>query len=145
MDEPRESIVATLYDPDTGALLGVRTGQRYAIERDEFPHVLGSHDFRTHYIDTCQVPPRVIKRPTQTVELSKGSISANGKDALILSGLPAPCVIQVGEHRYEVEDGELEWSTFMPGTYHIHVEAFPYLDWESEVTAIASGASPDEG
>lgn len=144
MEESGESIVATLYVPETGALLGVRTGQRYAIERDQFPHVLGIYDFKTHYVDTCRVRPQVTRRPPQTVKLNKGKFVADGKDTLVLSGLPVPCAVQVGEHRYEVEDGELEWSTLMPGVYRIRVEEFPYLDWESEVTAIADSTSPDE-
>jgi hypothetical protein len=45
--------------------------------------------------------------------------------------------VTIGRETYDVSDGELEWSTPMPATYSVKVELFPYLDWTSEVTAVA--------
>ena len=145
MSDTEQYLTVTLYSPDTGMILGTRTGQKTSIECDELPYIEGVHEAAECYVDTKGLTPTIRPRPKQETQQDKASISADGQDALVLSGLPVPCMVLVGENRYEVEDGELEWSTLMPGTYYIHVEAFPYLDWDAEVTAVASGASPDEG
>lgn len=145
MSDTEQYLTVTLYAPNTGAILGIRTGQKASIECEELPYIEGAYGAAEYYVGRDGSLPTMRLRPKQETRQGKGSISADGKDALVLFGLPAPCSVWVGEHRYEVEDGELEWSTLMPGTYHIRVEAFPYLDWGSEVTAIAGSTSPDEG
>jgi len=136
------------YDPKTGRILysgeNIPSIIDLLIERGE-SIILGEGNDSAHYVDINQSPPVIRPRPKQEARCNRTELVADGEDALVLSGLPLPCTVQIGEHRYGVEDGELEWSTLMPGTYYIHVEAFPYLDWDAEVSAIASGASPDEG
>ena len=136
------------YDPKTGRILysgeNIPSIIDLLVERGE-SIVPGEGNDSAHYVDIRQSPPVICPRPHQETRCDRTELVADGKDTLVLSGLPLPCAVQIGERRYEVEDGELEWSTLMPGTYYIHVEAFPYLDWDAEVSAIASGASPDEG
>lgn len=143
MNDTELYLTVTLYVPDTGMILGTRTGQKASIECDALPYVEGVYSAAEHYVDTKELRPAVRPRPKQETLQSKTSVVADGRDALVLSALPVPCVVQIGENRYEVDDGELEWSTLLPGAYYIRVEAFPYLDWESEVITVASGASPD--
>ncbi len=50
-----------------------------------------------------------------------------------LWGLPIPCRVHVDELVYDVDDGELEWTTPVSGTHQVRVEAWPYLDWERPV------------
>lgn len=145
MSDTGQYLTVTLYAPSTGMILGVRTGQRESIECEELPYIEGAYSAAEYYVKRDGSLPTMHLRPKQETRQGKGSISADGKDAFVLSGLPVPCVVQIGEHRYEVEDGGLEWSTLMPGTYHIRVEAFPFLDWDAEVIAIASVASPNDG
>jgi hypothetical protein len=89
------------------------------------------------YIDLTQSPPAITPRPAMPATQDKLIITADGNDAVTLSGLPEPCTVTIGGAVYDVPDGELEWATLMPTTYRIRVESFPYLNWEGEVTAVA--------
>ena len=60
-------------------------------------------------------------------------ISGDGQDFLRLENLPKLCTVSIGTHVYEVDDGELEWSTSLAGEYLIIADSFPYLTWRSEV------------
>lgn len=137
------AIEATSYDPRTGRIDGHHCGQLENVELNAQAYVLGYYDGRVYYIETAAMPHFAKYRPEQKTSLSRNTVDANGQDLIIFSNLPAPCAVNIGEHRYEVEDGVLEWGTLMPGTYRVRVEAFPYLDWETEVTAVAGSASSD--
>lgn len=143
MDDMEQYLTVTLYAPETGMILGTRTGQRASIECDELPYVEGAYNAAECYVDMGGLSPAIRPRPQQETQQDKTSVVADVQDALVLSRLPVPCTVRIGGHEYEVDDGELEWSTLLPGTYPVRVEAFPYLDWESEVIAVAGSASPD--
>ena len=134
------------YDPKTGRIL--YSGENIPpiidllIERGE-SIILGEGNDSVHYVNIKQSPPVICLRPQQETQCDRTELIADGKDVIVFSGLPVPCTVHIGEHRYKVEDGELEWGTLLPGTYRVRVEAFPYLDWETEVIAVAGGASPD--
>ena len=68
--------------------------------------------------------------------ISTLTLEANGLDSVSILGLPTPCTIKIDDNVYEVEDGEFEFTTDLPGTYKIKAESFPYLPKEWEVTAI---------
>lgn len=134
------------YNPATGRILysGENTPEIVAllVERGE-SIIHGEGNDAAHYVDLKQPQPVIRPRPHQSAAQDKAELVADGKDVVVFSGLPVPCTVHIGEHRYVVEDGELEWGTLLPGTYRVRVEAFPYLDWETEVIAVAGGASPD--
>ena len=50
-----------------------------------------------------------------------------------LWGLPIPCRVHVDELVYDVDDGELEWTTPISGIHQVRVSAWPYLGWERPV------------
>jgi hypothetical protein len=133
----------TLYNPKNGMILASRYGQQASIDLEGLPCVAGTYDAGTYYIDIAQSPPVAVLRPAPQIAQDKTEIIADGSDTVTLSSLPVPCVVTAGEARYDVPDGELEWATLMPATYRIRVEAFPYLDWESEVTAVAGDVQAD--
>ena len=95
----------------------------------------GNGDDTTHYVDIFQTPHKLMEKPIQKITQSATQISADGNDALILSNLPIPCRVIIGNHTYTIQDGLLEWSTLSKGTFSITVIAFPYRDWKGEIIA----------
>ena len=77
--------------------------------------------YETHYIDSNgKITPRPELTPIQREGISGG---------FRLWGLPIPCRVHVDELVYDVDDGELEWTTPVSGVHRVRVEAWPYLDW----------------
>jgi hypothetical protein len=140
MPKSDDYVTATRYDPNTGEILGQRIGFYRDVLSEPYSFVLGEGDSKTQYIDTTKSPPVIRARPAMAIRQSKTTIIADGVDSMTLSGLPVPCDVTIGNSAYHVEDGELEWGTLMPRVYEIRVNAFPYLEWSTEVTAIASTA-----
>jgi len=67
--------------------------------------------------------------------ISTLTLEANGIDSINILGLPIPCTIKIDDNVYEVEDGEFEFTTDLPGIYKIKAESFLYLPKKWEVTA----------
>ena len=76
----------------------------------------------THYVRNGEVIPRP--------KLTPGHEGIPG--GFRLWGLPI-CRVHVDELVYDVDDGELEWTTSVSGIHQVRVEAWPYLDWERPV------------
>ena len=76
-----------------------------------------------HYVRNGEVIPRP--------EMAPGHEEIPG--GFRLWGLPTPCQVHVNELVYEVDDGELEWTTPVSGIHQVRVSAWPYLDWERPV------------
>ena len=136
------------YDPNTGEILYTTyispADAKAAVEQFGDHLCEGDGDGLTHYVNIHASPPRVVQRPAQATQQNKTEVTANGTDLLVLSGLPVPCVVNIGAEQYNVPDGILEWATLMPGARQITVQVFPYLDWTSEVTAVESDAHSNE-
>jgi len=71
------------------------------------------------------------------ISIDKTSIIADGIDTAILTGLPNPTKIVVGDNLFTVivEDGSLELTFDLPGTYQIHVDPFPFQYQEVQIVA----------
>jgi hypothetical protein len=129
------------YNPDTGSILrtlNIEPHMTAYYENDGETLIQGEGSGFGNYVDIAQSPPVVRRRPTMDIHQDKTAITANGVDAITLSGLPSPCGVKIGGTEYNVTDGVLEWSTLMPAAYSIEIEAFPYLDWKGEAKAVAS-------
>ena len=127
------------YNPETGEILCTRTMSEETADymRRELNICLieGEGDNSTHYVDITQTPPKIVPRTPQSTAQSTSQIAADGNDTLILSDLPLPCSVRIGESTYDVDDGVLEWSTVLAGRYPITVSSFPHVDWKGEVIA----------
>jgi hypothetical protein len=140
MSELDDYVSATHYDPNTGKILGQRTGFYRDILSEPYSYILGEGDSHTQYVDTTNALLTIRARPHMEAHPDKTTITADGEDTMTLSSLPISCTVTIGGTVYTVPDGVLEWSTLMPGEYPITISAFPYLDWEGKVTAIAGSA-----
>jgi len=76
-------------------------------------------------------------KSVMSLSTDKITITANGIDASITTGLPNPSYIYINGIRQAIViiDGVLEFTVNTPGIYKIRIESFPYLDYEFEVTA----------
>jgi hypothetical protein len=124
----------TEYNSTTGQMGGVHSGYQDAesVLSQIFmtgmdAAVEGEYDNRTHYI----LNGEPTERPTQSTTL----------DGRSLTGLPVPATLHIDGETYTVDNGEAELEFPLPGTYRLRVEAWPFKDWEGEVTVpVLSGA-----
>jgi len=79
----------------------------------------------------------VTDKSAMSLSTDKITITANGVDASITTGLPNPSNIYINRIKQEISiiDGVLEFTVDTPGIYKIRIESFPYLDYIFEVTA----------
>jgi hypothetical protein len=123
----------TEYNSTTGQIGGVHSGyqdaesvlsQIFMTGMDAV--VEGEYDNRTHYILNGQPTERPASPVTRT--------------DLTLQGVPAGSTLTINGERYDAE-GDVELEFPLPGTYRLRVEAWPFKDWEGEVTVpVQSGA-----
>ena len=71
------------------------------------------------------VDGQIVARPIQSTTM----------EGLTLTSLPIPATLHINGETYEVDDGTAELDFMLPGPYRLRVEAWPYQDWEGEVTA----------
>ena len=76
-----------------------------------------------------------VARPEITATPNKLTITANGSDQFILTGLPEPCTVKVESATFTVTDGEFGFTTILAGEYTVTAEQFPYITKTWEVTA----------
>ena len=86
----------------------------------------------TRYIDENEV---IRDRPKMSPQTDKEVVAADGVDVVTISGLPTPCVAEIGEQTVTVEDGVLELTFDTPGDYLVKLSAHPYVNGEVTVYA----------
>lgn len=127
----------TIYEIRSGRISRVVTAPESMIQDQAQAgesYVAGSANTLTQYVNTAK--RRVENRPKISATVSKSVILADGADIASISGLPQPCTVTLGGHRYRVEDGVFGFTTDVPGTFSLTVQAWPYLDAEFIVEAI---------
>jgi len=116
-------IECTYFDLSTGKLDEYRhmgsEAERALNQRPGYGLVDGIWDHRTHYVQNDQAIPR----PDQATTL-------NG---LTLMNVPPGSTVLLDGQSYPAE-GDVELECPLPGTYQLRVIAWPYKDWEGEVT-----------
>lgn len=111
----------TEYDPASGRVKWlVATDTTPWQLADGVSAVLGSWDGADYYV----VNGQAVERPTQSTTLT----------GTIISNMPIPATLLVDGARIEVDDGKAELELLLSGAYKLRVEAWPYKDWEGEVT-----------
>jgi hypothetical protein len=120
----------TEYETETGQIFmaySFPSGEDGIIRREGFSYVSGFYTNTDHYIHNGEPT----ERPTQSTTL----------DGRSLTGLPVPALLHIDGETYTVDNGEAELEFPLPGTYRLRVEAWPFKDWEGEVTVpVLSGA-----
>jgi hypothetical protein len=124
----------------TGKLLRAILAPEYMLEdqleEGEFG-VIASANLNTDYV----VSGSITTRPTQTTALSKTTITANGIDAITIASAPSGTFTATNTVTRETVTGPISgtdtFSTTIPGIYKIKIESWPYLDFETIITAVA--------
>lgn len=109
-------------DPSGPSLAVYRETERLVLADAPYPPA-------THYVTDSD---EIHERPEMSVALD----TEHGR--IILADLPVPCTVSVGGEIYQVDDGELEWMTPLPGVYTVEVRAWPYREWRREVEVSAT-------
>lgn len=90
----------------------------------------GVADDTFHYIQGETITPKA------ELTCSINATQITRPAPIIISGLPIPAVVRVGNQRYEVPDGTAEISVNLPGTYKIICKAMHCLPREFTVEVI---------
>lgn len=114
---------ATIYDLVTGEITSTITCSETSFWEnvEDKDWIAGAFEPDKYYVSAGEPVLRPI--------MSNIAITGN-----IVSGLPIPCIVRCNGAEYEVTDGIFEYVTPLNGTYHIIVRAWPYQDWEGDIT-----------
>jgi hypothetical protein len=85
-----------------------------------------------YYFENDQLTPR----PINTISIDKTTMTADGVDVATISNLPNPSRVKVNNQIITIEDGLLELTFDLPGTYKVQVDPFPTQFWEVEIVAV---------
>ena len=113
------NIEFTEYSPNTGEFTVVRgIPEEMAKEYANIPYVLGFHDGETEYFD---LKSRQVKsRPEMPI---KHTLTNNG---ILVSQIPPGTHAAIADEEFIIDDGELEWSSPIPGEWGLSLTNFPY-------------------
>ena len=125
-----------LYD-ESGAIIQVYTGPESEAELQGWQYIpiLDGLDDSTSYVDAEAVLPKL----PFSLAITQTTISANGTDEAVISGIPAGATVEWPDGQIdEVTDGEVRLSVDLPGTYTLIFDAVPYLRQEVTIEAVAA-------
>ena len=131
------------YNPENGEIRQFsKTSGKTPIVcgNDDYLIVSGQVDVGRSYVDTNLMAIKA--RPELPLVIDKHEISADGVDAAIISlpdtdpnGAGVMVFVKIGEDRFQITDGVLEFSTIDPGTHQLFFSGTNYLDAVVEITA----------
>jgi len=88
----------------------------------------------TQYINT--ETQAIIDKFPIPCSINKTTMAADGVDTVIISSLPNPSLIHIkDEGRWEITDGEFQFTVDTPGVYRITISSPIYLNVEYSVNA----------
>jgi hypothetical protein len=97
----------------------------------------GDSNIYTQYVDEGVV----VDRPTQLTALDKLTLISNGTESITIASAPSGTFTATNTTTRETVTGPISgtdtFSTTVPGTYKIRIESWPYLDFETTITAVA--------
>lgn len=107
----------THYDIGTGRIISIISASGPSFEANKVGSwVEGEGSLTEDYVLGGEITPR----PQMQASLSQH----------VITGLPTPCQLHIGNQSYECSDDTVELFFDQPGTYQIRIEAWPYLDKE---------------
>ena len=99
--------------------------------------LVGTGNMETDYVDITLDPPEIKPRLPFPGTQNKTSILADGLDEWIVSSLPVGSVVTWPDGEVTtINDGTLEFTVDLAGTYTFKFDPFPYLEEEVSVEAI---------
>lgn len=132
-----------VYDIATGAIGQVGSVGQASLEISDFGpgnawlERDGLVDGATHYVDLATI--QITDKQPLDLTVDKISITADGADTSTISGIPeATTIIWPDRQANIINDGLVEFSVDLPGTYTLKFSAIPYLDQEVTIEAVSA-------
>ena len=103
--------------------------------------IVGAYSDLTHYAPDLDAASPVVAdvdatpRPELPALVSRTTIQADGVDAAVITGLPVPCAFMIDGEAHETTDGTIEVTATVAGAYVVAIDAWPFLPWQTVVTA----------
>lgn len=113
-----------VYDPDTGLIKQlVQCVAEFMLcgPGEKFIEVPSQTDPGLWYVQHG----KLVKRPVMSA-VQVGTV---------ISGVPKGAQVLIEGQRYTADGSPIELEFPLPGTYRIHVQCWPYLDWETTYEA----------
>lgn len=127
----------TLYDQSTGSIVATVRCEASFIDQQLRPgqgYVAGAFKHADHYV----VAGDAVPRPENPATLDVPTIAADGVDVATVSGIPTGTLATIDGPTIAaipVDDGSLELTADVPGTYTVRLESFPEKVKEFTVAA----------
>lgn len=111
-----------LYEPITGKI--VQTGQSPESQIDiqgtkDYKMLVAKGEPETHYVYSGSL----MLRPDMSLTIEDNKIH----------GIPVPSSIFINGTYYPCTEEEVDFDFTFPGEYHVRIESFPYLDFETKL------------
>ncbi|OWZ90492.1 hypothetical protein B9J07_28310 [Sinorhizobium sp. LM21] len=121
----------TIYDPETGAIKRSGYCRQGDLEIQVCPGEAAIFNQSGNDVTQYVLDGVIVDRPAFTI--SKTAIAADDTDEAVITGLPDPVWVVIDGHPFEVTGGTLSVSSPMPATYHIGIDHWPYMPFDTEV------------
>lgn len=127
----------TIYNSTTGRIKSlVTTTTQINLTVWEIPTGFSLLQFKANNLQYINLTTKLpVDKQSLTVSWDKTSITADGLDIAILSGLPIPCTVFIDDIENEVSDGTLEFTADAVGEYQIRIDEVEYLPQEWTINA----------
>jgi len=132
-------MIATIFNIDTGEIHRCVTCHESIVRNQLLPgewYTPGYSNDVTQYVDLDT--GEITDKAQMPAVIDKTTLVADSVDAVNISGLPIPCLVQVEETVYQVDDGEFSTTVDLPGPYRIVCAAISYHEKVLEI----EGQSP---
>jgi len=121
-------IARTVECPQASYLSQVNEGEGYVFSDVEQALFV----IEAHYV----VDDVIVPRPTLSFILSINTITANGTDTCLISGIPAGAEITSNDTTITTDGSDIEFVTDIPGEHRLQITLWPYQDAEVVINAI---------
>lgn len=129
--------VWTSYNVDGSVEVVFHGHEPIADELEGRDYVPGAGDVQSQFVDVSKPMKRLWDKQPVPYASSALTLTADGIDELVLSGLPDPCSVTWPDGVVtEVSGGQLAWSVDYPGTYSFRLSSPIHLETEVSVEAV---------
>lgn len=78
--------------------------------------------FENHFVSNGEVMPR----PEMDLSLDKSAVAVN--EIVTISGVPQGCEVVFDDELHTINDGVMEWSSAVAGSYELLFSFFPFRE-----------------
>lgn len=132
--------VYVIYDTITGIADGLYTGPSNTVNAqlsEGQSYIHGVFSFTKNYVDITQDPPVIADRLPFPGTQNTSQIQANGTDEWVVLNIPVGSIVTWPDGVIStINDGILQFTVDLAGTYSFVFDSFPYLLEEVSIEAV---------